>query len=118
MRAFCESKMNMTEITKTLPMKECVTTIVGDYTQNLDLPHTSEDQTGKICYLSPVNLHVFGLVDVSLDQGKMKSHVYEESKGKKGGINIVSCVVAYLKTLMEILTPTSTNLSQTENHNG
>ena len=65
MREICETKIKLAEATKNLPQNKQVITIVGDYRQNLGIPHVGEEQPGDTYYFSPKNLYIFGLVDVS-----------------------------------------------------
>merc|ERR1719330_59037 len=69
MRSLCERKQQEAKETGDLPFPERIITVIGDYAQNLDLPHTGEEQPGETHCMSPVNM---------------------ESDGAKGGRNVAS----------------------------
>jgi len=62
--------------------------LVGDYFQNLDLPHFGGEQPGDTYYFSPLTINGFGVVDYSIEE--LNSYIYTEAEGKKGGNNVVS----------------------------
>jgi len=78
-----------------LPFPEKTTVLVGDYAQNLDLPHFGKEQPGKLYFFSPLGLYIFGLVDCSTD--KMTAFTYKEGEAKKGGNNVTSLIYKWLK---------------------
>ena len=56
------------------PHNECCYTLVGDYCQNMRLPHFGGQQPGDTYYYSPLNVNCFGIVDVVT--GKLYAHLY------------------------------------------
>ena len=69
-----------------------------DYCQNLDLPHTGENQPGDCYYYSPIWIYLLGLVNAKDDQ--LYAYTYPESAGKKGGNNTTSIIINYLRTFV------------------
>ena len=72
------------------------TTLVVDYCQNLDLPHTGGEQPGDTYYYSPIWLFCLGIANVADDM--LNAYIYEERSGRKGANNVASMLVHYLKT--------------------
>lgn len=110
MRYLCEQKIQEGKETAHLPPSERTVTLVGDYSQNIDLPHTGDEQPGECYYMSPVNLYIFGLVDVSLKEKKCKGFTYLESMGEKGGRNVASFILSYLYEKSVSIHPIITDL--------
>ena len=69
--------------------------LVGDYFQNLDLPHFGGEQPGETYYFSPLTINGFGVVDYSVEE--LNAYIYTEGEGKKGGNNVVSLLSHSLK---------------------
>ena len=69
--------------------------LVMDYCQNLALPYFGSEQPGQTYYLSPLNIFVFGIYNVSND--KLDACIYHEGHGKKGGNNVASMIYQYLE---------------------
>lgn len=80
-------------------------TLICDYSQNMALPHFGTSQPGDTYYLTPLNLFVFGVVDVSYiglqdeEEDRLYAHLYKEGTGEKGGNNVASLIVKSLKQL-------------------
>ena len=54
---------------------------VGDYCQNLDMPHFGGEQPGDTYYFSPLTVNVFGVCDYATEL--LNAYVYTEAEGKK-----------------------------------
>ena len=70
--------------------------IVGDYAQNLGVPHFGGEQPGDTCYYSPLSVYCFGVVDVCGEQDKLHAYGYTEDQGGKGGNNVTSLLMLAL----------------------
>jgi hypothetical protein len=81
--------------------------IVCDFMQNLGLPYLGSEQSGATYYYSPLNVFVFGIVDMRTK--RLHAFVYDEGKGKKGGNNVASMLHDYLR-LYGMLDSTSKHL--------
>jgi hypothetical protein len=79
-----------------VPFEESQQTFVGDYAQNLDLPHVGAEQPGETYYYSPKNVYIFGCVDGATEPRQLTAFTYEEETGKKGSNNVSSLVIEYL----------------------
>ena len=64
----------------------------NDYAQNLQLTCFGEDQPGDTFYFSPLNIHVFGIVNHSPEHDQMHGYLHHEGEGKKGTYNIASLI--------------------------
>jgi len=49
--------------------------IVGDYAQNLGVPHFGGEQPGDTYYYSPLSVYCFGVVDVCGEQDKLHAYM-------------------------------------------
>ena len=67
---------------------------VGDYCQNLGMPHFGGEQPGDTYYFSPLTINVFGICDYATKH--LNAYVYTEAEGKKGGNNVASLVHKFL----------------------
>ena len=72
--------------------------IVMDYSQNAGLPQFGDSQAGPTYYYSPITVNIFGIVDTSIEGGRLDAYVYHEGEGAKGGNNVASLLMTYLKT--------------------
>ena len=70
---------------------------IMDYSQNLYLPNFGAEQPGETYFYSPLNVYQFGIVDCSEKEDKLHAYVYREFEGKKGGNNVVSCLLENFK---------------------
>ena len=70
-------------------------TFVGDYCQNMGLPHFGNEQPGETYYYSPLGVYIFGIVNYADE--KMNAYVYHEGEGAKGGNNVCSLVYKNLE---------------------
>ena len=68
---------------------------VGDYCQNMGLPHFGNEQPGETYYYSPLGIYIFGIVNYATE--KMNAYVYHEGVGAKGGNNVCSLVYKNLE---------------------
>ena len=75
--------------------KDKVQTIIMDYCQNLNLPHLGQDQPGDAYYFSPLSIYCFGICDAVTSH--LSAYVYDESKGGKGGNNVASLLLQYVR---------------------
>ena len=80
-----------------LPHSETSRCIVMDYSQNAGIPQFADTQPGKTYYYSPVTVNIFGIVDCSIKGGKLDCFVYHKGQGGKGGNNVASMFMLYLK---------------------
>ena len=76
---------------------ESTRTIVIDFAQNCDLPSLNDEQAGEAYYFSPLKVNVFGIVDAGVEGGHLHSFVYHDGEGGKGGNNVASMIILYLK---------------------
>ena len=77
--------------------KESRRCIVMDYAQNAGLPQFGDSQAGPSYYFSPITVNIFGIVDSSVIGGRLDAYVYHEGEGCKGGNNVASMLMNYLK---------------------
>ena len=75
--------------------KDKVQTIIMDYCQNLNLPHLGQDQPGDAYYFSPLSIYCFGICDAVTSH--LSAFVYDESEGGKGGNNVASLLLQYVR---------------------
>jgi len=66
-----------------------------DYMQNLGVPYFGSEQPGPTYYYSLLNVNVFGVVDMIAQ--KLHVFCYDEGYGGKGGNDVASMVMEYLK---------------------
>lgn len=91
------------------PHSESVYTFIGDYCQNMNLPHFGKEQPGETYYYNPLNLEGYGFVDVSrgtpVTQGKKEEadhlyfHCYREGEGAKGANCVASMIMKSLRLI-------------------
>ena len=74
----------------------CVTLIV-DYCQNMDMPSFRRDQPGETFFYVPMNIFCFGIVDCNGPDDILHAYMYNEGEGDKGGNNVASLVMKFLK---------------------
>ena len=72
-------------------------TLVGDYAQNLGVPHFGKEQPGDVYYFSELAIYLFGMVDTALDPNVLDAYAYTEGVGSKGGNNVASLIMHNLK---------------------
>jgi hypothetical protein len=75
---------------------EAVDCVVGDYMQNMGLPHLGEHQPGETYYFSPLTVNCFGLANVGFEKALLFTYIYHEGEAKKGGNNVASLIYKYL----------------------
>ena len=80
-----------------LPHSKTSRCLVMDFSQNAGLPQFGDSQAGPTYYYSPVNVNIFGIVDASVKGGALDAYVYHEGQGAKGGNNVASMLMLYLK---------------------
>lgn len=73
---------------------------VMDYAQNLDLPHFGGEQPGVTYYYSPLNVYIFGIVDLGLQPEQLEAYCYTEGKAKKGAANVASMMDHFVQRKM------------------
>jgi hypothetical protein len=73
--------------------------LIGDYAQNLELPHFGAEQPQDIYYFSALTVNVFGLADVTRAPTTMHAYGYSEDRGGKGGNNVASLLLKGLHDL-------------------
>ena len=71
--------------------------IVMDYSQNAGLPQFGDSQAGPTYYYSPITINIFGIIDTSMKGGRPNIFVYHEGQGGKGGNNVASLLMLYLR---------------------
>ena len=86
---FCNDAVNKVD------HKDKVQTIIMDYCQNLNLPHLGEDQPGDAYYFSPLSIYCFGICNAVTSH--LSAYVYDESEGGKGGNNVASLLLQYVR---------------------
>lgn len=98
-RALIDSRIADARTDRSLPLaqRQLIDTIVIDYAQNLDLPHFGAEQPGETYYFTPKTVFSFGVADVSLARARLYAYCYEEENGKKGGNNVASMIIHFLK---------------------
>ena len=50
--------------------------IIMDYSQNAGLPQFGDSQAGPSYYYSPININIFGIVDASIQGGRLDAYIY------------------------------------------
>ena len=83
------------EVLSVLSQEQRVQTIIIDYCQNLNLPHLGADQPGDTYYFSPLSIFCFGVCNAI--NNELTAYIYNESEGAKGGNNVASLVIDYVK---------------------
>ena len=78
-----------------VPHQDKVQTIIMDCCQNLSLPHLGEDQPVDAYYFSPLSIFCFGRCDTVSNH--LSAYVYDESEGGKGGNNVASLILQYVR---------------------
>ena len=73
--------------------------IVGDFCQNLSIPHFGMEQPGDTYYYSPLFVYCFGVVDACATPDVLHSYGYSEDIGGKGGNNVASLLMLALENL-------------------
>ncbi len=73
--------------------------MIGDYAQNLELPHFGAEQPQDIYYFSAITVNVFGIADVTRSPTHMIAYGYTQDQGSKGGNNVASLLVKGLHDL-------------------
>ena len=73
--------------------------LIGDYSQNLGLPHAGDEQPGDSHYFSLVNFLTLVLEDSSLSSKKLKDFICTDAYGAKCGIKVLSCALACIDKL-------------------
>jgi hypothetical protein len=98
-RALCQLKIveAQEDFAANKPHSERRRTIVMDYSQNIDMPQVGESQPGRTYYYSPLRIYVFGIVECGKLGGELFSYLYHEGEGDKGGDQVASMVMLYLK---------------------
>ena len=91
-----QAKFTNDEVMAVMSQDQKVQTIIIDYCQNLNLPHLGEDQPGDAYYFSPMSIFCFGVCNAI--NNELTAYVYDESEGAKGGNNVASLVIDYVKT--------------------
>jgi hypothetical protein len=89
-RKLFQSKIAEAVASKGLAQEDQVLTYVGDYSQNLQLPHYASEQPGETYYYCPVNYYAFGIIDCATAPNHLAAYVYSEADGSKGGNNVSS----------------------------
>lgn len=85
---------------KDLKENESFDVLVADYSQNLSLPYLGFEQPGRAYYYSPLNVFGFGIV--CMRNQRLATYVCGEGTGRKGGDNVASLLMKYLKDTNEI----------------
>ena len=70
--------------------------VIGDYCLNILLLNLGEEQAGDTYYMSPKNVHCFGIADVTLEKARLHAYMYQEEMGNKGSNNVASLVIKHL----------------------
>jgi len=74
----------------------CITLIV-DYCQNMDMPSFRRDQPGVTFFYVPMNIFCLGIVDCNPPKDILHAYMYDEGQGDKGGNNVASLIMKFLK---------------------
>ena len=70
---------------------------IMDYSQNLYLPNFTAEKPGNIYYYSNMNFYQFITVYVYTVNDVLHSYIYREVKYKKGGNNVVLCLMNHFE---------------------
>lgn len=65
-----------------LPNSKPHYTIIANYSQNIALPHFKQSQSGDTHYFTPLKVNIFGVVDCSIEGGRLGAQVYHEGQRK------------------------------------
>jgi hypothetical protein len=102
-RSICQRKLANQKIAQAkedrmnnVPHSSRACTFIGDYSQNLDLPHFGGEQPGETFYCSPLNIFQLRVVDPT-DNDKLHAFVHDEGDGKKGGNDVASLILKLLR---------------------
>ena len=107
MRAYLNNKIQQarTDIERGVPWEERVNCCIGDYAQYMSLPHFAKNQPGDLYYYVPLNVNIFGFVNVAYrltNQDIVKDHlyanVYKEGTARRGGNEVASLIMKCLRT--------------------
>merc|ERR1712032_1695723 len=71
--------------------------IIIDFAQNLEMPSFREDQPGETYYFTPMTVPAFGIVDCNSKDNHLYAYIYSEKEGRKGGNDVASLIMKYLK---------------------
>ena len=73
---------------------------IGDYAQYMNLPWFGRNQPGDSYYFMPLNINIFGFVNVAhrlTNQDLVKDHlyanIYKEGTAKRGGNEVTSMIM-------------------------
>jgi hypothetical protein len=85
--------------TKNHPRKERTITLICDYGQSVELHWLGDNNNVEETYCYSLNrlVHVFGIVHTKDEFNQMMTYCYKESVGHKGGNNVISLLMRYLK---------------------
>ena len=75
--------------------EEKVDCLVMDYAQNMTLPYLGNEQSGETYYFSPLNIFCFGVMNMA--DNELHAFVYHEGQGEKGGNNVATLIMKYLR---------------------
>jgi hypothetical protein len=77
--------------------EEMVVTIVVDFCQNMEMPFFGKDQPGDTYYFTPKTINLLGIVDCNPEKEILHAYAYSEEDGGKGGNNVASLIMKYLR---------------------
>ena len=81
---------------KTITESELIRTVVIDYGQNANLPHTGSNQCGDAYYLSPLRVYNLGIVNCCVKGGRLHIYPYHEGMGGKGMLIFILVYEAFI----------------------
>ena len=91
-RSMRNLKNKIVEESKDSSEKHCITIDMG---QNLSLPNCEADQCGDIFYLTPITVHLFGIVDNEVD--KMMAYIWREDEAQEEAIILLLACISTAK---------------------
>ena len=92
------------DIENEVPWGERVNCCIGDYAQYMNLPFFGRNQPGDTYYFVPLNVNIFGFVNVAhctdtnqIVKDHLYANVYKEGTAKRGGNEVASLVMKSLR---------------------
>ena len=105
MREYLNKKIEKarSDIEQNINWGDRVNVCIGDYAQYMNLPWFGRNQPGDSYYFVPLNVNIFGFVNVAYrltNQHIVKDHlyanVYKEGTAKRGGNEVASMIMKNL----------------------
>jgi hypothetical protein len=98
-RRLCNEKIAESEsdYANDVPHQSARRVIIVDYSQNAEMPQLGSNQPGKSYFYVPLGVYIFGIVNCGIPGGELDACVYHEGEGSKGGDNVATMIMKFLK---------------------